>query len=132
MLADGLNFLEEGVDISKGTVDDNVFVMSGNLVVQNKFSRWHPPAAISISSIVASVGFAPFGSAINIVVSKNGVPMTTLPISIEEGTTLTEITNADMLVNTAGVDDYITFSVTQIGSITPGRDLTVQVVFVIV
>ena len=85
-------------------------------------ARWYPSNNINIVSVSASVGTAPTGSSIIVVIKKNGVAAYTLTI-------LAAANLSDILTSVTGIltTDYVTVDVTQIGATTPGTDLTVTI-----
>ena len=92
---------------------------SGDLTVTTGTKRWYAPKTITIKDITARVDTAPVGAAINISINKNGIQAST--ISIAAGATKTSSTVSIAM----SADDYITVDVNQIGSSTPGSELSI-------
>jgi hypothetical protein len=85
--------------------------------------------ALTIMAVRASVGTAPTGSALVVDVNKNGVTIFTTqgnrPSIPAAGNTSGKVANMDVTALADG--DYLTVDVDQVGSTTPGSDLTVQI-----
>lgn len=85
--------------------------------------------AWTITSIRASVGVAPTGSALIVDVNVNGATVFTTqanrPTIASAASTSGKITN--MNVTTVAAGAYLTVDIDQVGATTPGEDLTVQV-----
>ena len=88
------------------------------LSVFNGDRRWYANKNFTISKIDAFLVTAPTGSSANVRINKNGTQTSNLNI-------LASNTNSSNNVNiTMSYGDYITFDVTQIGSVTAGAKLT--------
>lgn len=86
----------------------------------------------SVQSVRASVGTAPVGTALAIDVRKNGILaantiFSTGSIVIAAGLFTSGASTAFNSGSSLAVGDYLTVAITQVGSSTPGSDLTVQV-----
>ena len=102
------------------------FSSTGVLAVKSGGTRYYYEQAATIQQIRASVGTAPSGSSIIIDVRKNGTsifPLSPKPTIISGTNTATATPDTTSL--SAG--DYLTVDITQIGSITPGADLSVEI-----
>lgn len=103
-----------------------VFSMSGSLSVLAGGSRYYVESPASIAKIRASVGTQPTGTAVVVDVLLNGS-------SVLAGSLLAISPGSNTTVNTTSVPvvagDYLTVDVTQVGSITPGADLSVSITF---
>ena len=90
--------------------------------------RFYAPDAFTIDYVRASVGTAPTGAAIIVDVLKNGTTLftggTDRPQIAISGFTDTGVP----AVTSVAAGDYLTVSVTQIGSTVKGSDLTIQIV----
>lgn len=86
-------------------------------------------AAWTIQSVRASVGVAPAGRSVVIDISINGTTIFTnqanRPTIAAGGNTSGKITNMD--ITSVAVGNYLTVDIDQVGTTTPGSDLTVQV-----
>lgn len=105
------------------------FGRSGDLEVTAGTHRWYADRAWVIKEVRASVGTVPTGSDAIIDVNLNG---TTIFSTQGNRPTIAVSTNTDGSnvpdVTTMVDGDYLTVDIDQIGSTTPGADLTVQVV----
>jgi len=97
-----------------------VFSRQNELSVVTGQTRFYFEEARTITKIRASVGVAPTGAAVVVVVYVNGTSIGTL--SIAAGSNTTTLTVSKEV--TAG--DYATVSITGIGSTYPGSNLTVS------
>lgn len=128
MLIDGVGAVE-GSDISVGRQDSTLIAYNGNLVVANKFARWHPHIPITLNKVIVSVGEAPTGSSIQININKNGSPITAVPIDL--AVSQTSIETSAFVDDTATTSDHYTFDLLQVGSSVTGRDLIIQLNFTV-
>lgn len=84
---------------------------------------------LTITGVRATVGTAPTGSAVTVDVQRNGTSLWTLPAS--RPTIAAATTTSGSIAPTAGATlaagDRLTANITQVGSTTPGSDLTIQV-----
>jgi hypothetical protein len=92
--------------------------------------RYKFPFNATIIGVSAAVGTAPTGSPIIIDINKNGTTMFTTQanrpqIDIGAFSTASEVTDID--VDTISAGDYITVDIDQVGSSTPGSDLSIFV-----
>jgi hypothetical protein len=107
------------------------FSSSGLLMTEPGVHRLYNDSggAWTVLSVRASVGQAPTGSSIIVDVDINGTTIFTTqanrPTIPAAGNTSGKVTNMD--VTTVANGDYLTVDVDQVGSTTPGSDLTVQV-----
>lgn len=92
------------------------------LVLLTGTARFYPPNDITLLSIRLAVGTAPVGADVNVEIFKNGALLQAL--SIPDGLNVSNkfLPPSPLLVNST---DYLTVNVTQVGSTTPGADLTV-------
>lgn len=111
---------------SQITRNSRSFSVSGILTVNSYAMRLYVDDPSALDHIRVSVGTAPVGSPIIVDVLKNGstvFPTTAKPTIAPATNTATATPDITSLL--AG--DYLTVNVVQIGSSTPGSDLTVQV-----
>lgn len=117
--ADGVS----GPGLFAYTVAGVVAVATGTTRIYNDTGR-----TLTISKVRASVGTAPTGASLIVDVNKNGTTIFTTqsarPTIAAAGVTATGIP----AVTTLADGDYLTVDCDQVGSGTPGADLTVQVV----
>jgi len=97
-----------------------VYTQQGVLTVTTGLTRYYFDASKTISQIRASVGTAPTGASIIVTVYKNGTSIGTTTIAASAFTA----TSAPATSVVSG--DYVTASITQIGSTIAGSDLTVS------
>jgi hypothetical protein len=97
-----------------------MLTQQGTLAVTTGEARWYAPYNIATNSIKAYVETAPVGSAISIVIKKNGTSAATPSISAG-ATSATEITSAI----TMNAGDYLTVDITAVGSTTAGANLNI-------
>lgn len=98
----------------------------GDLIVTVGAGLWVPPVDITILGLSAAVGTAPTGSAINLALETTaGTDYATT--SIAAGTTY--IGEGSETINTSAVvaETALRINITQVGSTTPGSDLSVFV-----
>lgn len=98
-------------------------LQQGELTITTGSARWYAPAALTISKITARVATAPTGSAVTILVKKDGTTASTLTIS-DGGTSDIDNTGFSM---TAG--QYLTVDVSAVGSTTAGEELNIQFLY---
>lgn len=104
------------------------FGMDGDIVVLVGTARWRVVGTQTITGVVATVGSAPTGASIIIDVNKNGTTVFTTQANrptIADGANDSGVEVPDIVALADG--DYITIDVDQVGSTTPGSDLTVQI-----
>jgi hypothetical protein len=104
------------------------FGVRGNLAVGVGGARWYANRPITVTNIRASVGTAPVGASLIVDVNKNGVTMFTTQANrptVASGNFIDSASVPDVVAMAAG--DYFTVDVDQVGSTTPGADLTVQI-----
>jgi hypothetical protein len=115
----------------KGEIGQSIvpYNRAGTLAVTTGQTRFRLPFDATIVGVSAAVGTAPTGSSIIIDVNKNGTTIFTtqgnrpaIAVSSHEAA---EVTNMDITSLSTG--DYITIDIDQIGSGTPGSDLSVFV-----
>ncbi len=112
------------VESSSGS-DSLVWSRSGNAAVVGGAVRWYNPraGATNLFSARASVNTAPTGASLVVDLVKNGAT-TIATLTIAAGA----YTSGLQTLEAALADgDYLTVNITQVGSTTPGADLTVQV-----
>lgn len=90
----------------------------------NANGRWYPPINTQIESIRAYVDGAPVGDTIKINVKKNGIPITTTPLTINSG----EWTSAALVptINILTPTNYISYELIQYGYMYGGSIGTVD------
>lgn len=106
-----------------------VYTVNGTLSVGSGAQRFYMPSNATIAQVRASVSQAPVGSSIIVDVNKNGTTIFTTqgdrPTILAAGFTDTSVPAVTSLVS----GDYLTIDIDQVGSTTPGSNLTVQVEF---
>ena len=105
------------------------FGRGGTLIVTGGAGRFRFPYAATILGVTAAVGTAPTGSSILLDLNKNGTTAFTTQgnrPAIADGANATA-SEAVPDVTTIAAGDYLTVDIDQIGSSTPGADLTVFV-----
>ncbi len=94
--------------------------------------RWYPGRAITITAVRASVGTAPVGASILIDVNKNGVTIfstqSNRPTIPAAG--VTDLADA-INVPAMSAGEFLTVDIDQVGSTTPGSDLSVTIVYTV-
>ncbi|MEO6513849.1 MAG: hypothetical protein ABIR37_04135 [Candidatus Saccharimonadales bacterium] len=106
------------------------FSSSGLLMIETGLHRLYNDTgtAWTILSVRASIGVAPTGASVIVDVNTNGTTIFTTqanrPTIAAAANTSGKITN--MNVTTVANGDYLTVDIDQVGSTTPGTDLTVQ------
>jgi hypothetical protein len=93
-------------------------------------AKFYVPGAITLGNVRASVSTAPTGADITIDVNKNGTTVFTTQTNrpkIFAGQTLVSTSTPNITTLVAG--DYITVDIDSVGSLNPGKDLTVQIEF---
>jgi len=140
-LADAINKIENELGTNpKGTFADVAaklnresvipFSRSGSLAVAVGQGRFVFPFAATITGVRASVGTAPVGSSLIVDINKNG---TTIFSTQANRPTIAASGNVSGVAvpNTTSfaAGDYMTVDVDQVGSTTPGSDLTVVVTY---
>jgi hypothetical protein len=94
--------------------------------------RWSPARAITITKVRANVGTAPVGASVIVDVNKNGATIFTTQSNRPTiaAAAFTDDANAiDVPAVAAG--EYLTVDIDQVGSTTPGNDLSVTVVYTV-
>jgi hypothetical protein len=115
-----------GSPILLRTTQIATFSSSGVLAVKSGGTRYYYEQAATIQQVRASVGTAPSGASIIIDVRKNGTSI--FPISPRPATTSgSNTTTATPDTTSLAAGDYLTVDIVQVGSITPGADLTVEI-----
>ena len=118
------------VQLGSGTVTPT-FSYTGTLATYTGDYRWYNDTgrSLSITSARASVGSAPTGSSIIVDVLKNG---STIFTTTSNRPTIAATGNTGLSgapdVTTIANGEYLTINIAQVGSTTPGADLTVTVV----
>lgn len=101
---------------------------TGNVTTVTGTFRLYAERAMTITAVRASVGTAPTGSSLIVDVNKNG---TTIFTTQSNRPTITAGTNtataAAINVASMAIGDYLTIDIDQVGSTTPGANLTVTV-----
>ena len=100
------------------------YTQQGPLSVTTGLTRYYFENSGTITKIRASVGTAPTGSSLIVEVFENGVSIGTATITAGSFTGTTTISNA------VALGDYVTVSITQVGSTVTGTDLTVSLTIV--
>lgn len=102
--------------------------ITGTVAVAASTLRTYIPRACTINSVRASVGTAPTGAALIVDVQKNGTTIWPTNTSNRPTIAISAFTATGTPDTTAlALNDYLTVSVTQIGSTIAGSNLTVQV-----
>jgi hypothetical protein len=101
-----------------------VYSQQGTLQVITGLTRFYFDSSKTISKIRASVGTAPTGSSLAITTYLNGVSIGATTISASAFTAVS--TPSTSVVS----GDYVTVSITQVGSTVAGSDLTVALTIV--
>src|SRR6266545_8352971 len=94
--------------------------------------RWYPGHAVTITAVRASVGSAPTGASVIVDVNKNGVTIFSTQSNrpaIAAGT-VTDLADA-INVPAVGAGEYLTVDIDQVGSSTPGSDLSVTILYTV-
>ena len=123
MLIDNITLLPNSVII--GEKDEKTLNVAGTLTLMTGTARWYPTQNIQLISVQSHVNTPPVGANILISIKKNGVV-------IISGVSIIPSTNSSSIVSDstlATIGDYLTVDITQIGSSTPGSDLTVQILY---
>lgn len=105
-----------------------MFSIEGNLSVTGNPLRIYAPCALTIDKVFIAVATAPVGAAVIVDINKNGTTIFTTQSNrpqIAAGSNTGESGTPDITSLAAG--DYLTMDVDQVGSSTPGADLTVHV-----
>jgi len=124
MLIDGIELINgvlTGADLEK------ILSQPDSLIVVNGQARWYPSKNIQILSIKASVGTPAIGNSVLSIVRKNGTSIIGSSIEITSG--MYESASVIPITQTAVVGDYFTVDVTQVGTVNPGKDLSVLMVY---
>lgn len=107
-------------------VNEQTFTVTSALAVSTGGPRWYSPYALTITEVRASVGTSPTGASVVIDVNKNG---TTIFTTQSNRPTIAAGNNTDLAdainVSSVAAGDYLTVDIDQVGSTTPGSDLTV-------
>lgn len=113
---------------SAGTAGTQVRYLSqpGDLVTITGKARWYPPQGLTLTWIEASVNTPSVGANIQLALKMNGITVSGAVVTINAGSNRSTRYNISQAVTT---DDYISLDVTQIGTVTPGSDLSVTVAF---
>lgn len=102
------------------------FSRSGAIAVSAGSMRYYVPYACTLQSVKASLGVAPVGASVIVDVNKNGTTVFTTQANrptITAGANASGVQTPDVTTLVAG--DYLTIDVDQVGSTTPGTDLSV-------
>lgn len=126
MLVDGINLAEGSGDRVIGLARDKIITQPGVVAPVAGTTRWTTPNKIRLLSIVARVNSAPIGRDLTLNIKKNGVPVTSTPITIAANNNSVTVNAAQMASSTAEANDYFTMDVLNVGSTYAGADLTVQ------
>src|SRR4029077_12289402 len=107
-----------------------IFSMEDVLVTKVGTLPWRCKGSATIDGILVTVGTAPTGSSIIVDINKNGTTLfSSGKPTIASGSTSSgsaSVPSSPDLVD----DDIITVDIDQIGSTTPGEDLTVEIFLV--
>lgn len=112
------------------TKDTTSFSISGSLSSGTGAGRLTFPFNAKILGVIASIGTAPVGNSVIVDVLKNGITLFTTQANrptIAVGTNASALKVPDVTSVLAG--DFITVNIAQVGSSTPGSNLTVTLVF---
>lgn len=96
---------------------------SGNLTVTTGTKRWYAPAVLTISNVVARVGTAPSGSALVVVLKRNGIANSIVTVSSGS------FTGSNSTSISVSEGDYLTVDISSIGSSTAGADLGLNITY---
>jgi len=111
-------------------VNQIIFSKDGELAVETGNSRYRVITDQVVHGVYISVGTAPVGDDLIVDVNVNGSTIFSSPPTrplILDGENTSELAIPTITALTEG--DYITVDVAQVGSTTPGSDLTVQILF---
>lgn len=102
-----------------------VFTLAGTVSVVNGSTRLYMDRNGTITTVRVGLGTAPVGASLIVTLNKNGAPLQTVTVPSTSNTAVvTGLTHA-VLAN-----DYLTVSITQIGTTVAGSDLTVSVTII--
>lgn len=104
------------------------FSAPGTLMIKSGKSRFYAPVDFTIGAIRVACGTSPIGSPIVVDINRNGLTLYSDPADrpfIAEGNFYALYTEPDNPLIDAG--DYITVDIDQVGSSSPGSDLTVMI-----
>ena len=108
---------------ASGAAAATTFSLAGSLATNTGALRWYAPGAVTLLDALPSVGTAPVGTNLALAVYVNGSILAGSP-SIADGANVGSLTT---LTNVLSDTDYLTINVTQVGTTTAGRDLSVRV-----
>lgn len=89
-------------------------------------ARWYPPRNCTMNTVQAWVSTAPAGASLNFSINKNGVELLTGSIAAGSNNMTDQTGLSHALVTT----DYLTVDIDQIGSTTPGKNLTIRMLLI--
>lgn len=131
LAAQSLEDLHDRISALDGSMDEFItFTRVGDLVVESGTIHWPVPYGLTIQDVRARVSSAPTGAGVIVDVLKNGVTIFTNSANrptISGGSYEGVSGTPDVTALTAG--DYLSVDVDQVGSGTPGADLSVVVTF---
>lgn len=102
------------------------FSSTGQLTVKTGGSRYYFEQPVTLQQVRASVGTPPTGASVIVDVQKNGssiFPTSSKPIIASGSNTATAVPDITSIAS----GDYLTVTITQVGSTVAGSDLTVEV-----
>jgi hypothetical protein len=111
-------------------INQAILGSDGDLLVAVGNGRWRVVGPQTVLGVYISVGTAPVGADVIVDVNQNGTTLFTTPTNrptIPDGAHTSSLAVPDTVTLADG--DYITVDVDQVGSTTPGSDLTVQILF---
>lgn len=117
-----------GPPATSNLLDQIIFSKEGDLVVETGSTRYRVIGSQTVLGVYISVGTEPIGDDLIVDVNVNGSSIFTSSGSeptIPDGTNTSGL--ATPAVTTLSDSDYITVDVDQVGSTSPGSDLTVQI-----
>lgn len=110
------------IDLKAGYASLPAFSQAGTLAILTGTARAYADHAGTLASVRVSVGTAPTGASLIVVLYKNGSTFVTVTVAAASNTAV----QASSATFAAG--DYFTVSITQVGSTVAGADLTLQIV----
>lgn len=107
-----------------------IFTVPGTLTTGIGKGRFYAPVNMTISNIRGYVATAPTGTDIIFDINKNGTTIFTNQATrprIVENSNITSVNTPQIIALSAG--DYLSVDMDQVGSSTPGADMTIQIEF---
>jgi hypothetical protein len=109
-------------DALAALTNSHTYSLAGTLATSTGALRWYAPEAITLVDATAAVGTAPTGADLETDVLLNGASVGTPTIADGDN-----LGSAASVTNTMAATDYLTVDVTQVGSTTPGANLTLRI-----